>query len=114
MLLDQLECCKCSAPIMRDLQKMFFNSLKVTVGSHQQVDNQFRKCQTVVLSYKLYVLDNLCTKTKVLLSSLLDDLLSLSVQVYQTVNNCDCTANKDPLREIFLINYGKRDEIDFL
>ena len=41
----------------------------------------------VALFYKLYVLDNLCNKTKVLLKSLMDNLLSLSVHVHQTVNN---------------------------
>ena len=52
----------------------------------------------LALFHKLYVLGNFCTKTKVLLKSLMDDLLSLSVQVHQTVKKCDCTTIKDPLK----------------
>ena len=66
--------------------------------------------QFVALFYKLFVLHNLCTKTKVLLKSLMDDLLSLSVQVNQTVNNYDCTTIKDSLKEshpIFMVKEMK-------
>ena len=59
----------------------------------------FRVGKDCTFFYTLYVLDNLCPKTKVSSKSLMDDLLSLSVQVHQTVNNCDCTAVEDPLKK---------------